>query len=234
MQEILGTEALPLFDESSSYHIWLYEQFSKYMGDKVIEVGAGRGHLTDRYIKKVEYATLTEFDPDCRKFLDIKYKSSENINILNVDLTAPHDSFSNYNHFDTVISCNVLEHLEDDSNSFPWMRDILKSKGKLILILPAHQFLFGAIDVYYGHFRRYDKPTLIQKLTDNQFNIRECFYFGKFGAIGWFIKGSLFRQGKINSNDIKFKTAILPFIKFFEKICPFDFGHNVIAIAEKP
>ena len=48
MQLNYGTEALEIFDDSNEYFQWLYKQIDIYINDRIIEVGAGKGHLEDR------------------------------------------------------------------------------------------------------------------------------------------------------------------------------------------
>ena len=229
-----GTEALEKFDDSNNYFQWLYKQIDIYINDRIIEVGAGRGHLTDCYFDFSEAICLTEFDPNCYNFLKSKYQSIGKIDCMQVDLENPSFEPRMSEKFDTVLSCNVLEHLPRESKAISWMKYILKPHGKLILILPAHQFLFGSIDEYYGHYRRYDHSSLCQNLEKLDFKIIKSFYIGKLGAILWFFKGKVFKQGKISDNDVVLRKLLLPIAKLFEKTIKLPFGHNLITIAEKP
>ena len=68
MQPNYGTEALEKFDDSNNYFQWLYKQIDIYINDRIIEVGAGRGHLTDCYFDFSEAICLTELDPNCYNF----------------------------------------------------------------------------------------------------------------------------------------------------------------------
>lgn len=227
-----GTEALELLDQLVAHHKWLYQQIDRHIGKRVIEVGAGRGHLTQFYFDRTELLWLTEIEPDCLDLLKSKYNSSQYI-VESLDLATPPPLEPYHSkEFDTVLSSNVLEHLEDDEIALAWFSSILPPKGRLILILPSHQFLYGAIDDYYGHFRRYNDSMLRRSLEQKKFKIIESFYFGKLGAVAWFFKGRIFRQAVINSKDIAMKNALFWLATLVEKI-NLPFGHNLIMVAEK-
>lgn len=232
MVDKYGTGALELFDDSV-HHDWLYQRIKPYIGDRLLEAGAGRGHLTDCYLERPNAIWLTEFDPLCINHLATKYSEIKKIRIESLDLTQPPTEPYLSVKFDTILSSNVLEHLESDKAALSWMSKIIKTGGKLILILPAHRFLFGAIDEYYQHYRRYDRSSLCRKLEANNFEIKECFYQGKVGALGWLIKGRVFRQQKISSMDVKMQNALSPISKLVEKLIKLPFGQSLITIAEK-
>ena len=66
--------------------------------------------------------------------------------------------------FDYVSAFEVLEHIEGDVAELCRWRNYLKSNGKLILSVPAHKNRWDAGDVWAGHFRRYEKNELNEKL----------------------------------------------------------------------
>jgi 2-polyprenyl-3-methyl-5-hydroxy-6-metoxy-1,4-benzoquinol methylase len=69
--------------------------------------------------------------------------------------------------FDLVCAFDVLEHVEDDEGALYTMRKILKKGGFLFLALPAYQWLFGPYDSSGGHYRRYGKKDIMDKLRRN-------------------------------------------------------------------
>ncbi|RKX32601.1 MAG: class I SAM-dependent methyltransferase [Verrucomicrobia bacterium] len=62
--------------------------------------------------------------------------------------------------FDLAIACEVLEHIEDDTNALKeWVR-WLKPDGQFVISVPGRPEKWGASDVWAGHFRRYTRKTL--------------------------------------------------------------------------
>jgi SAM-dependent methyltransferase len=232
MSDKYGTSALELFD-LSTHHDWFYQIIKCHIGNRLLEVGAGRGHLTDCYLEQPDNIWLTEFDPQCLEHLAAKYNGNKKIQVEFLDLTTPPTEPYLSARFDTILSSNVIEHLESDEEALAWMCNILKPGGKLILILPAHRFLFGAIDKYYQHYRRYDRSSLCHKLEQNKLVVKECFYQGKVGALGWFLKSCVFRQKKITPMDVTLQNILFPFSKIIEKTIKLPFGQSLITVAEK-
>ncbi len=53
--------------------------------DTVVEVGPGRGALTDDLVERAGRVLLLEFDPDLADRLAFKYESNPNVRVLNID-----------------------------------------------------------------------------------------------------------------------------------------------------
>lgn len=77
---------------------------------------------------------------------------------------------------DFVVMHDVLEHIADESGAVDAIERVLKPGGRLVLSVPAGQWLFGYHDRMLGHYRRYNKPTLLHALK--RFQTLECRYFG--------------------------------------------------------
>ncbi|MFZ2201986.1 MAG: class I SAM-dependent methyltransferase, partial [Microgenomates group bacterium] len=76
--------------------------------------------------------------------------------------------------FDVVTSIDVLYHLAvtDDIGALSEMKRVLKSKGILVIRVPANKFLLSAHDVHVHTARRYDKKDLVKKLRRAGFTIK--------------------------------------------------------------
>ncbi|HJP28169.1 MAG TPA: rRNA adenine N-6-methyltransferase family protein, partial [Dehalococcoidia bacterium] len=53
--------------------------------DTVVEIGPGRGALTDRLVEDAGRVLLLEYDTDLADRLAFKYESNSNVRVLNVD-----------------------------------------------------------------------------------------------------------------------------------------------------
>ena len=62
--------------------------------------------------------------------------------------------------FDTLLYMDVLEHIEDDRAEVARAAARLVPGGHLIVLSPAHPFLYTPFDKAIGHFRRYTKKSL--------------------------------------------------------------------------
>lgn len=66
---------------------------------------------------------------------------------------------------DCVICSEVLEHIRDDKAVLEEIARVIKPGGELLLTCPIHQKYFGFDDEFVGHFRRYEVPDLLDRLS---------------------------------------------------------------------
>ena len=62
--------------------------------------------------------------------------------------------------FDALLYIDVLEHIEQDKEELGRAALLLREGGRLIVLSPAHQWLYTEFDRSIGHFRRYDRARL--------------------------------------------------------------------------
>jgi 2-polyprenyl-3-methyl-5-hydroxy-6-metoxy-1,4-benzoquinol methylase len=59
--------------------------------------------------------------------------------------------------FDAIVYINVLEHIEADAEELALAKELLRPGGSVLIVVPAHQWLYARVDQLTGHFRRYSK-----------------------------------------------------------------------------
>jgi SAM-dependent methyltransferase len=127
----------------------------------VLEIGAGLGGAGVRLAREYDYVGL---EPDPTSF-GVAARRLERLGrgtvVLTDDLSAV-DS----RRFDVVAAFEVLEHIEDDAGALVRWTERLRPGGHVLLSVPAWQERFGSADVRVGHFRRYDRATLVELLVD--------------------------------------------------------------------
>lgn len=81
--------------------------------------------------------------------------------------------------FDVLFAFDVLEHIEHDAEALAQWLDWLRPGGHLLLSVPAHMRLWTAGDEWAGHFRRYERDSLLALLRSQGFEIEafECYGF---------------------------------------------------------
>ncbi len=68
------------------------------------------------------------------------------------------------NEFDVVAAFDVLEHIDDDEGVLAEMTRAATGRGGLLVAVPQHPWLWGAVDDFSGHVRRYTRGELVTKL----------------------------------------------------------------------
>ncbi|MDH5681264.1 MAG: methyltransferase domain-containing protein [Spirochaetota bacterium] len=157
-------------------HFWFLNRkdmikwaFTKHVekNERIIEIGAGTGNVT-RMLLANGYQDISVGDVHKNGLL---YAESYGIKTkYQFDLLkAPFKK-----HFDAVGMFDVLEHLEQDHEAVKKVYEILKDKGKFILTVPAHKWLWNRRDVVAGHKKRYTQGELKKLLKDQGFEIVEA------------------------------------------------------------
>ena len=66
--------------------------------------------------------------------------------------------------FDAVCMFDVLEHIEGDLDALITVRRLLKPGGRIVVSVPAYQWLFSDHDIRLHHYRRYTRGRLHELL----------------------------------------------------------------------
>lgn len=109
--------------------------------------------------------------------------------------------------FDWVFAFEVLEHMKDDELAIRRVSDLLKPNGRLVLSVPAHMRYWTRHDEAAGHFRRYERADLTQKLSRNGFRVELawCYGFPLSNLLGHFRS---FAAPELRSLDMRERTII--------------------------
>ena len=88
-----------------------------------------------------------------------------------------HDKLSSFEYsFQFIYTSNVLEHIADDVSAIESLNGKLEQNGQLLIYVPAFPFLYSEMDKKVGHFRRYTRSELVQKLSGAGFKIETIHY----------------------------------------------------------
>ena len=140
--------------------------------------------------------------------------------------------------FDFVYTSNVLEHIEDDSKAVGQLYDLLNENGKLVVFVPAFLFLYSKFDARVGHYRRYEKSTLLNLIEDAGFEVETLEFVDSLGFFAW-LGAKIFSKNmdkNFNSKNLTiYDTIIFPLSLFFDGLgFKKFFGKNLLLVASKP
>jgi len=79
--------------------------------------------------------------------------------------------------YDLVAAFDVIEHIADDEAAIRSIARLLKPRGKLVVTVPAHQWMWSAHDVVNHHQRRYSKGGLKRLIDDSPLRLDAIGYF---------------------------------------------------------
>ncbi|MBO0861619.1 MAG: class I SAM-dependent methyltransferase [Chloracidobacterium sp.] len=214
------------------YNHWIYEQISRSLGRRVLELGSGTGNITQFICAEGREVMATDVVSSYRDELELLFGAHPNVRVGKFDLTAPAPDTFTADPFDSIVCLNVLEHIEDDLFALAQIRDSLRPDGNLALLVPAHRFLYGAFDRAVGHYRRYEKRELAGKLEKTGFAPREMKFFSLAAALPWLINGRLLKRDYIPTGQANLANRLVPLLRLERLIGP-PCGLSLIAIAQK-
>ena len=133
---------------------------------------------------------------------------------------------------DTVVCLNVLEHIEDDRVTLRRLHDALVPGGRLVLLVPAHQWLYGAIDRAIDHYRRYERAGLVSRIEEAGFRVEHTAFFNRLGVLGWYVNSVLLRRTRVPGFQLRLQNLLVPLLRA-ESALPLPFGMSLIAVARR-
>lgn len=176
-----GSE-LELFEKAENWKTYYQNLIRDYLGHEVLEVGAGIGATTRALCgeKRIRWVCL-EPDPALADRIQSLIDNHEltsacEVRVGLVSDLPPEDTF------DTIIYIDVLEHIENDREELESSLSHLKPRGYLVVLSPAHQWLYTPFDEAIGHHRRYNKNTLLAVIPEGLERV-ELKYLDAVGAL---------------------------------------------------
>lgn len=132
--------------------------------------------------------------------------------------------------FDTILYIDVLEHIEDDRAELARSARRLKPGGHLIVLSPAHQFLFSPFDAAIGHYRRYSRASLLAAAPKG-LPVARAFYLDSLGMALSLANRALLRAEYPTLAQIRlWDRAIIPVSRLVDPLFRYALGKTVIAV----
>jgi len=233
----VGHVTLARLAKLEPYNRWLVDRFSSRLGRRLLEIGAGFGNLT-RHLRedgKRDLVIASDLDPVAVEYMKGTFRGDRSVRVASYRFPLDEGARAELQRegLDTIVCCNVLEHIEDDEGTLADMRTVLAPGGRLVLLVPALARLYGTLDEHLHHFRRYEKAELERKLDAAGFRVEECRFLNRPGVFGWYVNGKILRRRVLPKGQLQAFKLLLPLLKR-EETNPPSFGMSLLAIARKP
>lgn len=213
-----GSEILARLNRAPRFTKWMADTIRPYIGERVLEIGAGIGNLTANLVPRTSY-WASDINPH---FLDRLSKLKQTRPYLQVHYTDA-GSVETYpeEQFDTVICLNVVEHLENDVQALRNIRTSLTKNGRAIILVPNGPQLYGSLDQVLGHYRRYTRAQLQEVCERAGFRVARVLKFNRIGAPGWWWNGRVLKKKTLGFWQIKLLNGLLPIVRPIDPFLPF-------------
>ena len=228
----IGAE-LEIFRHATNWKNYYSRQIRPFFGADVLEVGAGIGATTESLCNG-EQRRWVCLEPDAQMAAEIaaKIEKRELPACCEVVIKTLAD-LDESEKFDSIIYIDVLEHIEHDGEEVLAAARHLKENGFLIVLAPAHQFLFTPFDKAIGHFRRYNKKSL-SALIPAELEREKLIYLDSIGAFASLGNKLALRRSMPTLRQILlWDRKLVPISIFFDSKIGFHAGKSVLGVWRK-
>ncbi len=223
---------LELFARAHQWKKYVKAHVAKYLTGDVLEVGAGVGGTT-LALHDGRACSWVCLEPDLVQATQLRAtlaKTSKHS--TPVVIAGSLRALLERPRFDCVLYLDVLEHIYDDRLQICQAANLVRPGGRIVVLAPAHQWLFSEFDKQIGHFRRYDKRSL-QCLMPPGWSEIELKYLDSLGVLLSLANAFVLRQHlPSRSQLVLWDRLCVPISRIVDCVLFGHFGKSLLAVWE--
>jgi glycosyltransferase involved in cell wall biosynthesis len=225
-----GAEILDRLNRAPRFTGWMADFIRPYIGNRVLEVGAGTGNMSVHLMPRSIY-WATDIN---RSYLDYLVTLRASRPYMRVGYTNAVDvsTFPTGQAFDTVVCLNVVEHVEDDAGALRNVWDALTEGGRAIILVPCGPWLYGSLDEVLGHYRRYTPEQLTSVAEGAGFHVERILKFNRPGVPAWWLNGRILHRKTFGLAQIRILNMLTPIFRLLDAWLPLP-PLSIIAVLRK-
>jgi SAM-dependent methyltransferase len=221
----VGSE-LELFAAAANWKAYFARVLAPFVGGRVLEVGAGIGSNI-WYLSNQAVRAWTSLEPDGSLAAQIDDNAGCDVvvgTIAGLDEGA---------RFETILYIDVLEHIADDRAELAAAAAHLAPGGHLVVLAPAHPFLFTPFDAAIGHYRRYTAASLAA-LSPPECRPHASLMLDSAGFFASLANRTLLAAAMPTAGQIAFWDKVLvPASRVVDRLTGHRFGKSVVAVWQR-
>jgi SAM-dependent methyltransferase len=229
----IGNE-LELFEKAHNWKAYYRKLLKLYLTGDVLEAGAGIGGSTKSLCDGTQRSWVC-LEPDVALAQNIeRMLANRELPACCSVVTGTIVDLPVEKKFDAIMYIDVIEHIDDDAAELQRAADRLKPGGALIVLVPAHQWLYSPFDKAIGHYRRYNKKRLLQALPHNV-KLKHLRYMDSVGLCASSANKLFLKQSYPTPKQIQFwDNVIVPLSKIVDPMTGYMLGKSLVMVATKP
>jgi glycosyltransferase involved in cell wall biosynthesis len=227
----VGARMLHTPDRTRRFNGWMGRALRPWVGDRVLELRAGLGHVTMQLIPRDAYV-VSDVSTDYLHYLRNTAAGKPYLEVAAIDPEDPATIEPYEGQFDTLIAWNVLNQTTDPGRVLAEMSRLLTPGGRLLLSVPQGPGLSSPLDEAQGHRRRYRRQELEHELLDAGFTIEHIADFNRVSVPGWWWNGKILRRRSYPRLQLKAFDLLVPLLSRIDGIFPWR-GLGLLAVARR-
>lgn len=222
-------ENLTIMTAARRYNDWMYDLIRPYLGKNVLEIGSGFGTFSEMMVKEDRQVTG----------LDINSVHVEEARQKNIGAEfVLHDIASGVGPlpgktFDTVVSLHVFEHIPNDEAALKNAVSLLDDTGKVVIMVPAHPWVYGELDRMAGHQRRYTKQAARGLLEHAGLTIIHQQWLNPWSLPAMWWTSRIRRAPQLSYSSVQMYDRLVPIFRTIERIFPMPIGQALFLVGQK-
>jgi cyclopropane fatty-acyl-phospholipid synthase-like methyltransferase len=224
-------EELELFAAAANWKAYWSAQVRPFVGRRVLDVGAGLGATAKILAASADRWTCLE--PDARLATRLQQA------IEHRDLPATCEVIHGFlndlaegTDYDSVLYIDALEHIEHDREQLEQSIRVLASGGHIVVVAPAHNWLFSRFDEAVGHCRRYNK-RMLRDIAPPGCRIVRLRYLDTFGLTLSLGNVTLLRRSMPTRANIALWDTMVRASRPVDHLLGFTVGKSIVAVWQK-
>jgi len=226
-----GSSILSGLKHARRLNFWIGKTLRPFIGDRVLEVGAGIATLTNQFIPRELYVAA-DSNPQCLHYLQSFSFGKPYMHVLHLDPADTDHVDGLQEKFDTALVVNVLDRVADDQAVLKNIWSTLQPGGRALVFVSQNPKLFGKLDQALGRRERYTREKLEQSLTAAGFELEQIIDFNRFSVPAWWLNGKLLGRSRISRLQLKIVDVLMPLLNHTDELFPWK-GLSLIGIAKK-
>jgi SAM-dependent methyltransferase len=225
----VGSE-LELFSQANHWKAYYGGLVHQYLVGEVLEVGAGIG-ATTRVLCDGTQQRWVCLEPDEALSARIsKLLENDSLPPCCEVVTGRITALDPEKRFDAILYVDVLEHIEDDRQELVTAVACLRPGGTLIVLAPAHQWLYTPFDKKIGHYRRYTKRGL-SACVPPALTCIDLRYLDSVGLVASLGNMALLRKEMPSQRQIAaWDNVMVPLSRVIDRILGYQLGKSILGI----
>ncbi len=198
----------------------------------MLEIGCGLGNMTG-YLLDRELVVAVDRLPESISMVKELFGRRSNVRAVVGDICDPGllDRIRSYS-VDTAVCINVLEHIENDVLALRMMAQAVGNGGRIVVLAPAGEYLYGTLDVGLGHYRRYQLSDLARKLESAHCRVEAAHHMNAAGVPGWLLNSKILKRRLLPRNMLEAFNILAPVLDRLERVLKPPLGLSALVVGE--